>query len=146
MSNVRWEPVDRFSGTDDRGGLLRIHSNEAGQFVAALASSPEPGWVKMPDAPAKLRLCRAVPAATWSQEPPTEEGWYWFVGELIWPLEDDPGQEVLTKPTPLKVELHQRYEMIVEFGGEPWIVNHARGYWLPATVPQPPGGVGEVGE
>lgn len=132
MSNVRWEPVasgvvcrdddsDMVCGVD--GWLLWIRQAGRGGTVN-IALPPD------------IRLCRAVPV-TWSQEPPTEAGWWWRWspprGVELYLIEPELGDGPLWNATDPADDMMYPVSRTVSVPGI---------YWLPATVPQPPGEVG----
>ena len=113
MSDVRWEPVG---------------NNERIPAVGRIAAMLPDGYA----------LCRATPAATWSQEPPDAPGWYWFVGTLT--MIDDDGHVIdharCSRPNAVFV----RSDGYVNYDGMPWSASGSDGHWLPASVPPPPKG------
>ena len=106
MSDVRWEPVG---------------NNERIPAVGRIAAMLPDGYA----------LCRAVPAPTWSQEPPTEPGdwWMWRNGYrrpvlvALWHHDDMPGHWMMRRDG---IERAIRAAAMVGYS------------WLPATVPPPP--------
>ena len=108
MSDVRWEPVG---------------NNERIPAVGRIAAMLPDGYA----------LCRATPAATWSQEPPDAEGDWW-----LWRESD-------SHPRYLRVyaDPHHPEDWTVGGAGQmPYPISRtepiAHYWWLPATVPPPP--------
>ena len=79
-----------------------------------------------------------MPPPQWSQEPPDEERWYWFVGTLT--MIDDDGHILdharCSRPNAVFV----RSDGYVNYDGMPWSASGSDGHWLPASVPPPPKG------
>lgn len=139
--NVRWEPVTSHDIADREvhpWADLEYHDNEAGRYFVATGL----GEFALEDGYA---LCRATkgaeapPAATWSQDVPTEAGNYW-----LWYDFDDMPQNI-----PFAVSLdHLRGKaiFIMPDGNHIAASEFPAGVWyMPATVPQPPSS-GEAAE
>lgn len=122
--NVRWEPLQPGEPVDYD---MTIGSNSELRVVTELGEMV----VEFDD---DIRLCRAVPAPQWSQEPPTEAGWWWRWspprGVELYLIEPELGDGPLWNATDPADDMMYPVSRTVSVPGI---------YWLPATVPQPPG-------
>lgn len=142
-NNVRWEPIQGDWYID---GVVDIHTLMPGWIE--YNDDGNEAWIEVEQQlalPPDIRLCRATPAPTWSQEPPGEAG-DWWVWRAVWTRVDrnarpqiwrvyydaDDGELLIRMPSSLPIA--------VDDAARQWPDT----WYMPATVSQPPGEVGNA--